>query len=45
VRTLAEVYDADDVPELGRRRAEGCFAQAWSIAETLRVLRLVGRGE
>lgn len=42
VRTLAEVYDADDVPELGRRRAEGCFAQAWSVAEMLRVLRMVG---
>jgi predicted glycogen debranching enzyme len=45
IRTLAEVYDADDVPGLGRRRAEGCFAQAWSIAETLRVLRLASRGE
>lgn len=45
VRSLAEVYDADDVPELGRRRAEGCFAQAWSIAETLRVIKMVGGSE
>jgi predicted glycogen debranching enzyme len=45
VRTIAEVYDAEDVPELGRRRPEGCFAQAWSVAEVLRVLKLADAGE
>ncbi len=36
IRSLCEVYDADEVPELGRRRAEGCPMQAWSVAELLR---------
>jgi len=39
LRQLAEVYDADEKP--GHRRAEGCIAQAWSVAEVLRVLCLV----
>lgn len=36
IRSLCEVYDAEEVPELGRRRAEGCPMQAWSVAELLR---------
>lgn len=36
VRSLCEIYDGDDVPALGRRRAEGCPMQAWSVAELLR---------
>jgi predicted glycogen debranching enzyme len=34
---LPEVFDADDSPE-DPRRPGGCVAQAWSVAETLRVL-------
>ena len=34
---LPEVFDAEDSPE-SPRRPGGCVAQAWSIAETLRVL-------
>ncbi|MCC6426906.1 MAG: glycogen debranching enzyme family protein [Phycisphaerales bacterium] len=33
---LSEVYDGDDSPE-HPRRADGCPAQAWSVAELLRV--------
>jgi len=36
VATLAEVYDAEP-REDGFRKAEGCMAQAWSVAEVLRV--------
>jgi glycogen debranching enzyme len=36
---IAEVYDGDFTPELPQR-AGGCPAQAWSLAETLRVMRL-----
>ncbi|MFO0832338.1 MAG: amylo-alpha-1,6-glucosidase [Phycisphaerales bacterium] len=36
VRSLCEVYDGDEVAGLGRRRAEGCPMQAWSVAELLR---------
>jgi glycogen debranching enzyme len=39
VRQLAEVYDADEAPG-SPRRADGCFAQAWSVAEVLRAVRL-----
>ncbi|HYE62473.1 MAG TPA: amylo-alpha-1,6-glucosidase [Phycisphaerales bacterium] len=39
IRQLAEVYDAEEKP--GHRRAEGCMAQAWSVAEVLRVMCLV----
>jgi glycogen debranching enzyme len=38
VRQLAEVYDADDGDT--QRRPDGCLAQAWSVAEVLRVLRM-----
>ncbi|MCA3005850.1 MAG: glycogen debranching protein, partial [Phycisphaerales bacterium] len=41
---LAEVYDGDDTTERPQRAA-GCPAQAWSIAETLRVSLLIERGE
>ncbi len=34
---LSEVYDAEDSPDFPRR-PDGCPAQAWSVAETLRVL-------
>lgn len=37
---LAEVYDGDDTPAEPQRPG-GCPAQAWSIAEVLRVLTLV----
>lgn len=33
---IPEIYDGDDSPERPRR-PEGCFAQAWSVAECLRV--------
>lgn len=36
ILTLTEVYDADEP-----RRPDGCMAQAWSIAELLRVLQIV----
>jgi predicted glycogen debranching enzyme len=38
VLTIAEVYDGDEP-----RRAQGCIAQAWSVAETLRVMSLAAR--
>lgn len=40
IRQLAEVYDGEDAPT--PRRPEGCMAQAWSVAELLRVLTLAG---
>lgn len=36
IAQLSEVYDGDDAPERARH-ADGCPAQAWSVAETLRV--------
>ena len=39
--SIPEVYDAEPGPS-GRRRPDGCPAQAWSVAETLRVLVLAG---
>ncbi|MBX3403649.1 MAG: glycogen debranching enzyme family protein [Phycisphaeraceae bacterium] len=39
---IAEVYDGDDVPD-APQRAGGCPAQAWSVAETLRVLAMISR--
>jgi len=35
---IAEVYDAEEP-----RRAQGCTAQAWSVAEVLRVAALIAR--
>lgn len=43
VGTLAEVYDADAVE--GKRRPEGCLAQAWSVAELIRVIGELSREE
>lgn len=43
VGTLAEVYDADALD--GKRRPEGCLAQAWSVAELIRVIGEVSREE
>jgi predicted glycogen debranching enzyme len=37
---IAEIYDAEDTPE-HPQRPDGCPAQAWSVAETLRVLRML----
>jgi len=39
---VAEVYDGEEVGDAwgGGRRAAGCPAQAWSVAETLRALTL-----
>lgn len=39
---IAEVYDGDDAPG-APQRAGGCPAQAWSVAETLRVLAMISR--
>jgi predicted glycogen debranching enzyme len=39
VGTISEVYDADETPS-HPRRPDGCPAQAWSVAELLRVLLL-----
>lgn len=39
VNSLVEVYDADEP-----RRPDGCMAQAWSVAETLRVYVMALRG-
>ncbi|MBY0113468.1 MAG: amylo-alpha-1,6-glucosidase [Phycisphaerales bacterium] len=39
---IPEIYDADDSPT-HPRRPDGCFAQAWSVAECLRVLALTLR--
>lgn len=41
VGTLAEVYDAEALK--GKRRPEGCLAQAWSVAEMIRVIGEVSR--
>jgi predicted glycogen debranching enzyme len=41
---LPEVFDADDLPG-DPQRAGGCPAQAWSVAEVLRVLLLIERGD
>lgn len=40
---LAEIYDGDDAPD-APQRPDGCVQQAWSVAEVLRVLRLVVEG-
>jgi len=39
VLQLAEVYDGDNHPG-APQRPEGCMAQAWSVAEVLRLLSL-----
>jgi predicted glycogen debranching enzyme len=39
VRQVAEIYDAEPVE--GVRRPEGCIAQAWSVAELLRVMTML----
>jgi predicted glycogen debranching enzyme len=39
VRQAAEIYDAE--PVNGVRRPEGCIAQAWSVAELMRVMTMV----
>lgn len=36
---IPEIYDGDDAPD-SPRRPDGCFAQAWSVAECLRVWML-----
>ncbi|MEM7623853.1 MAG: amylo-alpha-1,6-glucosidase, partial [Planctomycetota bacterium] len=41
--TIAEIYDGDHTPE-APQQPDGCIAQAWSVAETLRVLSLAIRG-
>jgi glycogen debranching enzyme len=41
---LAEVFEAQPDAD-GRYRPVGCIAQAWSVAEVLRVLTLIERGE
>lgn len=41
---LAEVFEAQP-DDHGHHRAVGCMAQAWSVAEVLRVLTLIERGE
>lgn len=41
---IAEVYDGDDSPERPRGPG-GCPAQAWSVAEPLRVMLMALRGE
>ena len=40
---LPEIYDGDDSPA-EPRAADGCPAQAWSIAETLRALTMLNQG-
>jgi glycogen debranching enzyme len=37
---IPEVYDGDDTPEMPQQPG-GCTAQAWSVAEVLRVLSMV----
>jgi predicted glycogen debranching enzyme len=39
VRQVAEIYDAEAVD--GVRRPEGCIAQAWSVAELMRVMTML----
>jgi len=41
---IPEIYDADESPAMPRR-ADGCPMQAWSVAETLRVLWMILRIE
>ncbi|MDX2116578.1 MAG: amylo-alpha-1,6-glucosidase [Planctomycetota bacterium] len=41
---IPEIYDADETPGMPRR-ADGCPMQAWSVAETLRVLWMILRLE
>ena len=43
IGSLFEIYDAEPGPE-GKHAPQGCPAQAWSIAETLRVLVMCARG-
>lgn len=43
IATIAEVYDGDDSPRRPRR-SDGCMAQAWSVAEVLRIVALA-RGD
>ncbi len=38
---IPEIYDGDDTPG-HPRRPDGCFAQAWSVAECFRILTLLG---
>ena len=40
---IPEVYDGDDRPEAPLQPG-GCVAQAWSVAETLRVYDMAVRG-
>ncbi len=40
---LPEVFDGEDTPDRPQRPG-GCVAQAWSVAETLRVWRLAAAG-
>ncbi|MEM7754002.1 MAG: amylo-alpha-1,6-glucosidase [Planctomycetota bacterium] len=40
---IAEIYDGDDT-ESHPQRPDGCPAQAWSVAETLRVFTMTVRG-
>lgn len=44
IGSIAEIYDADETPD-APRRAEGCPAQAWSIAELFRVLILANTAD
>jgi glycogen debranching enzyme len=37
IGTICEVYDAEEP-----RRPQGCMAQAWSVAEVLRVCAILG---
>ncbi|MBX3379424.1 MAG: glycogen debranching enzyme family protein [Phycisphaeraceae bacterium] len=39
---IPEIYDGDDSPDRPRR-PDGCFAQAWSVAECLRVWLLTSQ--
>ncbi|MDX2016819.1 MAG: amylo-alpha-1,6-glucosidase, partial [Planctomycetota bacterium] len=41
VGTIAEVFDGDEPAADSPRRADGCMAQAWSVAECLRALSLI----
>jgi glycogen debranching enzyme len=36
---LHEIHEADEP-----HRPEGCIAQAWSVAEVIRALKLIGTG-
>jgi glycogen debranching enzyme len=42
--TLPEIFDAE-VPVTGYQRADGCMAQAWSVAQTLEALVAIVRAE